>query len=124
MIAVYKLLTGKYSTNEGLLKINRNSRPTTRGHHLKLETQRFRLQIRKHSLPRKVVNQWNLLLKHFVLAPTLKTFKNGLDRYWGHFKYNLEKPPHTHTDIGRNIAQDNEELSDKNGQQVSDLQSG
>ena len=47
MIEVYKLLMGKYSTNEGLLKINRNSRPSTRGHHLKLEKQRFRLQIRK-----------------------------------------------------------------------------
>ena len=40
MIDVYKLLTGKYSTNEGLLTINRNS--STRGHHLKLQKQRFR----------------------------------------------------------------------------------
>ena len=39
MIEVYKLLTGKYSTNEGLLKINRHS--STMGHHLKLEKQRF-----------------------------------------------------------------------------------
>ena len=63
--------------------------------------------------------------KHVVLAPTLNTFKNRLDRYWGHFQYNLEKPPHTHThteDTDEPIAQDNEELSDENGQQVSDLQ--
>ena len=45
MIEVYKLVTGKYSTNEGLQKINRNS--STREHHLKLEKQRFRLQMRK-----------------------------------------------------------------------------
>ena len=31
MIEVYKLLTGKYSTNEGLIKITRNS--STRGHY-------------------------------------------------------------------------------------------
>ena len=79
MIKVYKLLTGKYSTNEGLLKINRNS--STRGHHLKLEKQRFRLQIRRHFFPIRVVNPWNSLPKHVVLAPALNTFKNRLDRY-------------------------------------------
>ena len=79
MIEVYKLLTRKYSTNEELLKINRNS--STRGHHLKLEKQQFRLQIRRHFSPIRVVNPWNSLLKHVVLAPTLNTFKNRLDRY-------------------------------------------
>ena len=79
MIEVYILLTGKYSTNEGLLKISRNS--STRGYHLKLEKQRFRLQIRKHSFPIRVVNPSNSLPKHVVLAPTLYTFKNRLDRY-------------------------------------------
>ena len=121
MIEVYKLLTGKYSTNEGLLKINRNS--STRRHYLKQVKQQFRLQIRKHSFPIRFVNPCNLLPKHVVLAPTLNTFKNRLDRYWGHFQYNLEKPPHTHTeDTDEPIARDNEELSDENGQQVSDLQ--
>ena len=65
MIEVYKLLMGKYSTNEGLLKTNRNS--STRGHHLKLEKQRFRLQIRRHSFPIRVVNPWNSLPKLVVL---------------------------------------------------------
>ena len=123
MIEVYKLLTGKYSTNEGLLKINRNSR--TRGHHLKLEKQRFRLQIRRHSFPIRVVNPWNSLPKHIVLAPTVNTFKNRMDRYWGRFQYNLEKPPHTHThteDTDEPIAQAIKELADEIGQQVADLQ--
>ena len=39
MIEVYKLLTGKCSTNDGLLKINRNS--STRGLHLKLSDQKW-----------------------------------------------------------------------------------
>ena len=63
--------------------------------------------------------------KHVVLAQSLNTFKNRLDRYWGHFQYNLEKSLHTHTyteDTHEPIAQNNEELSAKNGQQVSDLQ--
>ena len=122
IIEVYKLLTGKYSTNEGLLKINKNS--STRGHHLKLEKQRFRLQIRRHSFPIKVVNLWSSLPKHVVLVPTLNTFKNRLDRYWGRFQYNLEKPPRTHTEdtVDEPIAQDIEELADEIGQQVADLQ--
>ena len=107
-----KGLTGKYSTNKGLLKINRNS--STRGLHLKLEKQRFRLQIRRHSFPIKVVNPWNSLPKHVVLAPTLNTFKNRLDRYWWCFQYNLGKPPHTHTYT--------EDTDDEIGQQVADLQ--
>ena len=82
MIEVYKLLTGKYSTYQRLLKINRNSRPSTyKGHHLKLEKKRFRLQTRNHSFPMRVVSPWNSLPKHVVLAPTLNTFNNRLDRY-------------------------------------------
>ena len=69
MIEVYKLLTVKFSTNDGLLKNNRHS--STRGHHLKLEKQQFRLQIRRHSFPIRVLNLWNSLPKHVVLAPTL-----------------------------------------------------
>ena len=94
MIEVYKLLTGRYSTIERLLKLTETVR-SRRGHHLKLE-KRFRLQIRKHSFPIRVVNPWNLLPKHVVLAPTLNTFKNRLNRYWGHFQYNVEKPPYMH----------------------------
>ena len=97
----------------------------TRGHHLELDKQRFRLQIRKHSFPIRVVHPYNSLPKHVVLASILKTLKNRLARYWGHFQYNLEKPPlmHTHMeDTDDPIAQDNKKLSDENGQQVSDLQ--
>ena len=67
MIEVYKLSTRKYSTNEGLLRIYRNS--STRGNHLKLEKKRFKLQIHKHSFPMRDVNPWKSLPKHVVLAP-------------------------------------------------------
>ena len=29
---------------------------------------------------------------------SVNTFKNRLDRYWGHFQYQLEKFAHTHTE--------------------------
>ena len=41
MIEFYKLLTGKCSTNDGLLKINRNSSRPTRGLQLKLSDQKW-----------------------------------------------------------------------------------
>jgi len=47
------------------------------GHHLSSHH-----DLRKYSFPARVVNNWNSLPNVVVLASSLYTFKNRLDRFW------------------------------------------
>ena len=114
MIEVYKLLYGKYTTNSDLLRIKVS---TTRGHNLKLEKQRFRLSIRKHSFPVRVVTPWNSLPKSVVTSPTMNTFKNRIDKHWQMYQYSLEPPlirTHYEKDTAELIEIDQEEPDSPN----------
>ena len=57
----------------------------TRGHELKLYTRRSRLELRKNFFIQRVVAHWNKLPESVVMAETVNTFKNRLDRCneWG-----------------------------------------
>ena len=55
----------------------------TRGNSLKLLNQSFHNDLPKYSFPARVVNIWNSLSNVVVLASSLDTFKNRLDRFWG-----------------------------------------
>jgi len=55
----------------------------TRGNSLKLLNQSFHYDLRKYSFPARVVNTWNSLSNVVVLASSLDTYKNRLDRFWG-----------------------------------------
>ncbi len=48
-----------------------------RGHSLKMKKQRSRLEVRKFTFSKRVVNLWNGLPTNVITAPTTKAFKTG-----------------------------------------------
>ena len=53
----------------------------TRGHEVKLVKDQCRLDIRRHSLSQRTVNEWNKLSTHCVTASSVNMFKNKVDTY-------------------------------------------
>jgi Reverse transcriptase (RNA-dependent DNA polymerase)/Endonuclease-reverse transcriptase len=81
MIEVYKIVTGKYD-NSVTPAIPRSEIVKTRGNSMKLSTQRSRYDIRKYSFTVRIVSLWNSLPDDVVLADSVNSFKNKLDRHW------------------------------------------
>lgn len=54
----------------------------TRGHNAKLQINHSRLNIRKYFYSQRVISHWNNLPSHCVNAPSLSSFKFGLDKYF------------------------------------------
>ncbi len=80
MILVYEILHGSL---EGIqwrdfFQIADTSR--LRGHFLKLKKEQSRLDLRKFTFSKRVVNMWNDLPADIVTAPTAKIFKKLLER--------------------------------------------
>ena len=78
----FKYLNGQYNSAPILHLDSRTRGTTTRGHQLKLEKGRSRLDVRKHFFTQRVVNLWNALPVNLVSAPTVNAFKNRLDTLW------------------------------------------
>jgi hypothetical protein len=85
LIEVYKTMTGKNKTDPSvffkLQGINR-----TRGHSLKLEKVRSRLEIRRNFFSQRVINNWNALPQEVVESTSVNTFKNRYDKYRASYK--------------------------------------
>ena len=81
LIETYKLLTNKVAVDSSqFFKLCEGNR--TRGHGMKLEVRRSRLQLRSKFFANRVVTAWNQLPADVVSAPTVNSFKNKLDRHW------------------------------------------
>ena len=80
LIEVYKQLHGSSTTTEPLL--TRSWNVSLRGHDLKLQKPRVNGRLRANSFACRVVNPWNKLPSHVVLAPSVAEFKRRLDACW------------------------------------------
>ena len=85
MIDVFKILTGKYDGEVSPL-IPRCEYLRTRGHSMKLKTERARYDLRKFSYTVRIVNAWNSLPESVVGADSVNGFKNRLDEHWSNEK--------------------------------------
>jgi len=57
------------------------SQSSFRGHSLKLNKKRVRLDVAKFFLSNRVVNEWNILDKEIISGCSLAGFKRKLDRH-------------------------------------------
>jgi len=53
------------------------------GHPYMLEIKRSRLELHRNFYSQRVIHHWNSLPEHVVMADTVNTFKNRLDKEWG-----------------------------------------
>ena len=77
-------MSGEYDTESAMFKVN--DLPT-RGHPRKLQKGKFKTEIRKHYFSQRIVNLWNSLPEPVVMAPSINTFKNRLDKHWKNMKF-------------------------------------
>lgn len=82
LIETYKIMTGKERVDQSqFFQLARNEY-SLRGHSLKVQKERSRLDIRRFSFSQRVVNNWNRLPQQVVNAESINQFKNLLDRHW------------------------------------------
>ena len=75
-------LTGGYDTAMKILDPYDEEEQKTKGHNLKLQKSRSRLDVRKYFFSQRVVNLWNDLSKEVVEAPSVDSFKSRLNKTW------------------------------------------
>lgn len=81
MIELYKILSGKYDMDVSNF-LTLSNQTNTRGHHLKLEKKRPKLNLRKYAFSHRTVNTWNNLPEDVISAPSTKSFERRLDSSW------------------------------------------
>ena len=82
MIEVYRIVTGREKVDKTRFFQPAMDGHSLRGHSLKIKKERSRLDIRKFSFGRRVVNGWNRLPQRVVDAESINQFKNLLDGHW------------------------------------------
>ena len=80
MIEVYKYLNGFYKVQRPNFQPSLSN--NLRGNALKLQKNRFRLDIRGNYFSNRVVTKWNSLPDSVVVAPSVNSFKSRLDKHW------------------------------------------
>ena len=80
MIEVYKYLNGFYKVQRPNFQPSLSN--NLRGNTLKLQKNRFRLDIRGNYFSNRVVTKWNSLPDSVVVAPSVNSFKSRLDKHW------------------------------------------
>jgi hypothetical protein len=91
MIEAYKIMSDQYDSRMVPTLIQSNN-VGTRGHSLKLQTERSKYDLRKFSFPSRIVKGWNSLTDNIVLADSVKIFKSRFDTFWRNAEvyYNYE----------------------------------
>ena len=84
MVQVYKILNEIDNVNKNKL-FTMSQSTGTRDHQLKIYKSRFRLNIRGNHFSNRVIDLWNELPESTLMASTLNSFKNRLNKCWyGH----------------------------------------
>ena len=79
LIEVFKIIKGLEGLSEETFFERSGS--ITRGHSLKLNKARFRLDVAKYSFSNRTCNDWNALPEEIIQANTVNEFKGKVDRY-------------------------------------------
>lgn len=79
MIETFKIIKGLEGINREVMFIMRQIRSGNRGHNEKIFKQHSRLDIRKYSFSRRVVDQWNCLKPETVASETINQFKSKIE---------------------------------------------
>ena len=95
MIETFKIAKGIYDSDIVPclpFVANTNDSIVTRGHQYKLFKNRFYKDIGKFSFTNRIITNWNNLPEKVVMAKTINSFKNRLDKAWKHqdLLYNFE----------------------------------
>ena len=87
MIESYKILNNIYDplTTKTLKNLNKDL--TTRSHPFKLYKPRVNTNKYHYFFTNRIINTWNNLPENVVMAETINSFKNRLDKHWGHIKF-------------------------------------
>ena len=81
----YKIIKGKYDKDViTLVKTAEESevRHSTRTNTKKIVQQRANTELRRNLFSIRVAKVWNRIPQKIVMAPSLNSFKNRLDKYW------------------------------------------
>jgi hypothetical protein len=78
---MYKILNEKVNVKKEQFFRRSATALNTRGHSLKLEVQRSRLDKRKVFFSHRVVQQWNSLPQQVVTSVSINSFKNSFDKF-------------------------------------------
>ena len=81
MIETFKILKGLERVEEEKWFTLSENVPL-RGHELKLEKSRARLDIRKNFFSHRIISAWNRLPINITKQETVQGFKKALDKYW------------------------------------------
>jgi len=79
LIETYKIITGKENVDPTFFFTLHSGKYNP----YKLEIKRSRLELRRNFYSQRVVHHWNSLPEHVVMADTVNTLKNRLDKEWG-----------------------------------------
>ena len=92
LIEVFKILNSHYRIDPNdLFTLQLDS--VTRGHQMKLFKPRMSRSIGQHFFSFRVIQQWNDLPHEVVLAKTVSSFKQLLDRHWAETGHgNCQRP--------------------------------
>ncbi len=61
----------------------------TRSHSMKLFKPQFEVEVRKHALSQRIIDDWNSLTENMVTLKSLDIFQERLDKHWSTEWFNL-----------------------------------
>ena len=87
MIETYKIVHKLYDPNTTSSLFTINDSFCTRGHPFKLTKISCKTSMYQHFFTNRIINHWNNLPHSIIMAGTLNSFKNLLDKHWEQYMF-------------------------------------